>query len=134
MNFFKNLHYSDFCLNINLLDISEWDCWVIQEVHGWLSEKPPNWFLRGLLLFSFLTKIGESSSCFTSLPVIFYLFVCFSFSHISRSVVVSHCSFDLDFAINEVGYLLSAYLPLICHLWWSDSAYLLSIYFIFLNF
>ena len=61
--------------------------------------------LRGLLLFSFPIKTGESSSCFTSLPVIFCLFVCFSFRHISRCVMVSHCSFNLDFAINDVGYL-----------------------------
>ena len=134
MNFFKNLHYSDFCLNINL-------CGYIRvrllsyTGSTWLTFWETSKMISKGAVALFFSNKNRWEFQLLHIPALFSICLFFSVLAILEDVswyLIVVLIWILP--LMRLAIFLSAYLPIICHLWWSDSAYLLSMYFIFLNF
>lgn len=100
---------TSFCVNLSLhfsgKNAQKCDCGVLLLSAYLVSKKLPKISLEWLNHFTFPSTVyGYTHSvCFsTSLPA-FCIFTIFHFSHSNRSVLISHCSYDLHFPNDNEG-------------------------------
>ena len=96
--------------------------WLNHTVDVFTFKKLCNCFPKWLYSLTFPSAVSVSSGFSISMPTLGRVDL-LNFCHPNRYVVVSHCSFNWHFFIDEWFWASCAYLPYAYLLWWSIKSF-----------